>query len=151
MTFKIYNILYIAVIISLLFPSCKEQIVSNGDPIPNIQFISISSTKLKQFSDSLVVTLKYKDGDGDLGDVSADTLSIYVRDSRLSKPDYYHLFPLSPINNKLSIDGLLNIKIKNIFLLSTSPSETTKFEIKLKDRAKNWSNTIFTPNIEIIP
>jgi hypothetical protein len=95
--------------------------------------------------------LKYKDGDGDLGDVSADTLSIYVRDSRLSKADYYHLFPLSPISNKLSIDGLLNMKMKNIFLLSTSPSETTKFEIKLKDRAKNWSNTIFTPNIEIIP
>lgn len=134
-----------------MFPSCKEEIVSNGNPIPNIQFISISSTKLKQFTDSLVVTLKYKDGDGDLGDVSADTLSIYVRDSRLSKADYYHLFPLSPISNKLSIDGLLNIKIKNIFLLSTSPSETTKFEIKLKDRAKNWSNTIFTPNIEIIP
>ena len=98
-----------------------------------------------------MVTLKYKDGDGDLGDISADTLSIYVRDSRLIKPDYYHLLPLSPINNKLSIEGILNIKIKNIFLLTASPLETTKFEIKLKDRAKNWSNTIFTPNIEIIP
>lgn len=151
MKLKIYNILTIAIINLLFFNSCKEKFVSTGDPKPNIQFISISSTKLKQFSDSLVVTLKYKDGDGDLGDISADTLSIYVRDSRLSKPDYYHLFPLSPINNKLSIEGVLNIKIKNIFLLSISPSETTKFEIKLKDRAKNWSNSIFTPNIEIIP
>jgi hypothetical protein len=151
MTYKVYNILYIAIFMALMFPSCKEEIVSNGNPVPNIQFISISSTKLKQFTDSLVVTLKYKDGDGDLGDISADSLSIYVRDFRLSNPDYYHLFPLSPINNKLSIDGVLNIKIKNIFLLSTSPSETTKFEIKLRDRAKNWSNTIFTPNIEIIP
>jgi hypothetical protein len=98
-----------------------------------------------------VITLKYQDGDGDLGDISADSFSIYVRDIRLKKPDYFHIFPLSPIGHKISIEGLLNLKVKNIFLLSISPSETTKFEIKLKDRAKNWSNTIFTPNIEILP
>lgn len=151
MKHKIHNIFIIAIFILFFSNSCKEKLVATGDPKPNIQFISISSTKLKQFTDSLVVTLKYKDGDGDLGDISADTLSIYVRDSRLIKPDYYHLLPLSPINNKLSIEGILNIKIKNIFLLTASPLETTKFEIKLKDRAKNWSNTVFTPNIEIIP
>ena len=94
--------------------------------------------------------MKYKDGDGDLGDISADSFSIYVRDFRLSKPDYFHLIPLSPIGNKISIEGVLNLKIKNIFLLSSAPTEITKFEIKLKDRSKNWSNTIFTPNIEII-
>ena len=151
MKLKIYNMLIIAIFILLFMNSCKEKLVTTGDPKPNIQFLSISKTKLKQFTDSLVVSLKYKDGDGDLGDISADTLSIYVRDSRLSKPDYYHLLPLSPIDNKLSIEGVLNIKIKNIFLLTASPIETTKFEIKLKDRAKNWSNTVFTPNIEIIP
>jgi hypothetical protein len=78
------------------------------------------------------------------------SFSISVRDFRLTKPDYLHLIPLSPIGNKISIEGVLNLKIKNIFLLSSAPSEITKFEIKIKDRSKNWSNTIFTPNIEII-
>lgn len=151
MTFnKLYiNIIALCSVIGLI--SCKEELVSTGNPVPSIQFVSISSTKLKQFTDSLVITLKYQDGDGDLGDVSADSFSIYVRDIRLKKPDYFHIFPLSPIGHKINIEGVLNLKIKNIFLLSTSPSETTKFEIKLKDRAKNWSNTIFTPNIEILP
>jgi hypothetical protein len=150
----IFNKLYfniIATIVLIGFFSCKEELVSTGNPVPSIQFVSISSTKLKQFTDSLVITLKYQDGDGDLGDISADSFSIYVRDIRLKKPDYFHIFPLSPIGHKISIEGLLNLKVKNIFLLSISPSETTKFEIKLKDRAKNWSNTIFTPNIEILP
>ncbi len=151
MKFKRYNIFIIAPIVILFLNSCKDKFVATGDSKPSIQFLSISKIKLKQFTDSLVVSLKYKDGDGDLGDISADTLSIYVRDSRLSKPDYYHLLPLSPIGNKLSIEGVLNIKIKNIFLLTASPIETTKFEIKLKDRAKNWSNTVITPIIEIIP
>jgi hypothetical protein len=150
----IFNKLYfniIATIVLIGFFSCKEELVSAGNPVPSIQFVSISSTKLKQFTDSLVITLKYQDGDGDLGDISADSFSIYVRDIRLKKPDYFHIFPLSPIGHKISLEGILNLKIRNVFLLSTSPSETTKFEIKLKDRAKNWSNTIFTPNIEILP
>jgi hypothetical protein len=150
----IFNKLYFNIIVTIVligFFSCKEELVSTGNPVPSIQFVSISSTKLKQFTDSLVITLKYQDGDGDLGDISADSFSIYVRDIRLKKPDYFHIFPLSPIGHKISLEGILNLKIRNVFLLSTSPSETTKFEIKLKDRAKNWSNTIYTPNIEILP
>ncbi len=150
MNLKSFYIYTIALLSVMTFFSCQEEVVSTENPVPNIQFISVSSNKLKQFSDSLVVTLKYKDGDGDLGDISADSFSIYVRDFRLSKPDYFHLIPLSPIGNKISIEGVLNLKIKNIFLLSSAPTEITKFEIKLKDRSKNWSNTIFTPNIEII-
>jgi hypothetical protein len=150
MNTKSLNIYIIASILTFSICSCKEEVVSTDNPIPSIQFVSISSNKLKQFSDSLVVTVKYKDGDGDLGDISADSFSIYVRDNRLTKPDYLHLIPLSPIGNKISVEGILNLKMKNIFLLSSGPSETTKFEIKLKDRSKNWSNIIFTPNIEII-
>jgi hypothetical protein len=41
------------------------------------------------------------------------------------------------------------VKIKNTFLLGTALQETTNFEVKLKDRAGQWSNSIVTPEIII--
>ncbi len=133
-----------------MFCSCEEKLVSNQNVIPKIVFKSISKDKVKQFTDSLSIVFSYEDGDGDLGDFQPDSLSLSVKDSRLNKPDHYHIMPLSPIGYKLNIHGELTIKLKNIFLLTPSPTETTTFEIKVKDRSNHVSNLIFTPQIEII-
>jgi len=143
-----YKILIISILFSLF--ACKEKIVNDQNVSPKIQFVHISSTKLKQFSDSLSIVIHYEDGDGDLGDVHPDSLSLFVRDMRLNSPDRFHLMPLSQNNAQIKIEGEFNLKLKNIFLLSPSPSETTSFEIKLKDRSNHWSNVVFTPKIEII-
>ncbi len=129
---------------------CEEKIVNQGDVVPKIEFKSISKNKVKQFTDSIAIVLSYFDGDGDLGEVNPDSLSLCVRDTRLSKPDNYHIMPLSPVGYKINIHGDITIKLKNLFLLSPSPAETTSFEIKVKDRANHFSNLILTPKIEII-
>ncbi len=137
-------------IMAFLLYSCTEKIVSDQNTSPQIGFVKISADKVIQFKDSLSITIHYKDGDGDLGDIHPDSLSLFVRDMRLNNSDRYHLKPLSPNNAKINVEGEMVVKLKNIFLLSPSPSESTSFEIKLKDRSNHWSNIVYTPKIEII-
>ena len=143
-----YNVLILFTLLNM--GSCEEKIVPSGNIVPTISFVSISNIKMKQFTDTLSIKLHYEDGDGDLGDIHPDSMSFFVRDTRLNFPDRYHLLPLSPNSAKVNIEGDLVLKLKNIFLLSPSPSENTTFEIKVKDRSNHMSNVIFTPKIEII-
>lgn len=136
-------------ILSLFNLSCKDDLIKTGDPQPKIQFVSINPNSVIQFQDSVVITISYEDGDGDLGDYSADSLSISVRDTRLLKSDFYHLQPLAPMDANVKIKGQLDIKLKNLFLLGQGKTEQTQFEIKLKDRKQHWSNTVITSSIVI--
>jgi len=135
----------------LLVSSCKDDINYSSNPIPQIGFVSLSTDTVKSFKDSLIIKLSYQDGDGDLGDINADSLSISIRDIRFKNPDKMYLQPLAPINaGQISIKGKINIKINNLFLIGTGKLESTYFEIKIKDRSQNWSNLIFTPNVNIV-
>jgi len=136
-------------ILLVMILSCKDDLIKSGDPQPKIQFVSINPNSVIQFQDSVVITISYEDGDGDLGDYSADSLSISIRDTRLVKPDFYHLKPLAPKESNVKIKGQLDIKLKNLFLLGQGKAEQTQFEIKLKDRNQNWSNTVTTSTIAI--
>ncbi len=133
----------------LLFVSCKCDDQYTGEPIPSISAVTLNQTAYKQFSDTVVITLKYKDGDGDLGFESADSLSVEVKDMRFEKPDYYHLRPLAPLDKKIAITGEIRIALKNVFLLGSSSQENTQFSIRIKDRAQHWSNRLTTKSITI--
>jgi hypothetical protein len=130
----------------LVLQNCKKD-TSNAAPV--IKFISISATEVVQYKDSLEIKFEYSDANGDLGEINPDQNAIYVKDRRLSKPDYYFIPPLSPPTSSVFIRGELIVKIKNTFLLGTALQETTNFEVKLKDRSGQWSNTIVTPEITI--
>ncbi len=131
----------------LIFASCKKD--SSVNATPKIKFLSINSTEIQQFKDSLIVNLEYEDGDGNIGEENPDKNSLYVKDRRLTEADYFFVKPLSPPNSKIAIKGVLSIKIKNAFLLGTANQEQTVFEIKLKDNSGNWSNQVVTPEINI--
>lgn len=134
----------------LLVGSCtKETQTSSGNPIPIISIVQVEPLTVKQFEDSFSMTLNYEDGDGDLGFINADINSLEVKDTRLSKPDFYYIPPLAPDGSKIHIKGTLVVKLKSLFLLGTGGMETTTLEIRLKDRAGNWSNKVTTPNITI--
>ena len=95
-----YNALFFVIILIFLISGCssKEQINITGNPIPLIKLISISSKQVKQFKDSLVITLEYTDGDGDVGETNPDINDLEIKDQRLSKADYYFVKPLTPPN-----------------------------------------------------
>ncbi len=133
----------------LLFVSCKYDDQYTGEPIPSISAVTLNQIAYKQFSDTVVITLKYNDGDGDLGFESADSLSVEVKDMRFEKPDYYHLRPLAPLDKKIAITGEIRIALKNVFLLGSSSQENTQFIIRIKDRAQHWSNRLTTKSVTI--
>ena len=144
---KFSKSLLFLLLITLVFFSCKKESSVNAKPV--IKFVKINATDIQQFKDSITIDIEYTDENGDLGEDNPDKNALYVKDRRLSKADFYFVNPLSPPGSNVKIKGILSIKIKNAFLLGTANKEETTFEIKLSDRAGNWSNTIVSPEITI--
>lgn len=143
---KYINISFL-LIVSLYGASCKKD--SAVSSVPVIKFLDVNSTSIKEFKDSLVLRFEYSDADGDIGEDNPDKNDLFIKDRRLANADYYFVKPLSPPGSEIKIKGIISVQIKNTFLLGTGNSELTQFDIKLRDRAGNWSNSINTPNITI--
>ncbi len=144
---KIRGFILLFMVLSISFFSCKKESGVNSKPV--IKFLKINATNIQQFKDSITIDIEYTDENGDLGEDNPDKNALYVKDRRLSKADFYFVKPLSPPGSNVKIKGILSIKIKNAFLLGTANKEETTFEIKLSDRAGNWSNAIVSPEITI--
>ena len=104
---------------------------------------------LEEFQENINVEIEYEHSKGFMGFYDPDYLSLEVKDSRLNNPDYYHLIPLNPPNNELSIKGVINLEIDAPFILGNGNSETLFFTIRIQDREGNWSNEISTPLIYV--
>lgn len=146
------NITYINILLLSLLnfgTGCKNEELTGDSNVPFIKMVGVSATTVLQFKDSLTITIEYSDGDGDIGATNPDQNDIQIKDKRLSKADYYFIKPLSPPGTTIKTKGTIAIQMKNVFLLGTANSETTTFEIKLRDRSGNWSNSVFTPIITI--
>jgi hypothetical protein len=146
---QITNLYIMAVLAVISFYGCGQEEIVTVNKTPLIQLVSVSSQNIKQFKDSVVITFEYKDGDGDIGETDPDKNSIQIKDSRLTKPDYYFIKPLAPPGSEISFKGTIALQIKSLFLLGTANSEITTLELRIKDRAGNWSNVITTPTITI--
>jgi len=150
---KYYFLLYFSLL--LLF-SCKKEAVSNPIPsfsdTPVISLISVSSTTVRQFTDSIIFTIKYQDGNGDIGYEFADSMSLFLIDTRVPLTFAYHIPPVAPIGSDIDVEGTYEIVLDHTIIFDPALNpEITIFEIKLKDRANNWSNTLLSPIITIIP
>ncbi|MDA9066488.1 hypothetical protein N9K26_01655 [Flavobacteriales bacterium] len=131
----------------VLVYGCKKE--EKYDIVPEIEFVSLTPSSSPEFSQNVILTIKYKDGDGDIGTEDPDIYSLYVKDSRLPQADEYHIQPLSPPESTIQIEGELNIKLAGLFVLGSNTSEKASFKVILKDRAGNFSNEITTSNITI--
>lgn len=139
----------ILLFVMIVFIGCKPERFYTGDPKPVISKITLNQTSFKQFTDTVVISFDYADGDGDLGFDNADSLSLEIKDVRFAKADYYHLRPLAPAGTQVNIHGTIKVTLKNVFLLGAGTSETTKFQLRIKDRMQHWSNTLETKTITI--
>lgn len=143
-----YKLFSLFIISWCLFACKKEEPIPAPEPL--IEIISITPSKVKEFKDSVLIKIKYKDNNGDLGDVSPDEHSLTIKDSRLTKADTYHVKPLAPLSDKnIPIEGELTVKLNSLFLIGSGNSENTTLVIKLKDRQGNWSNELVSPQITI--
>lgn len=145
MTFRIY----IAAILLFALPGgCRKE--EAPDPIPVIEFIAISDEVVESFSNAVRITVRYRDGDGDLGSPDPDDNTLRVRDARLPGDDWYHLPPLTPDLQPLNIEGTFEVELNPLFILGNGLEEVTSFTLQVRDRAGNWSNQISTPQVRIV-
>ena len=136
-------------IITCLIYACKKDEEEYSD-VPAITFESISPGAVKQFSDSIIVTIGYVDGNGDLGENGSDVKNAFVTDSRNDLTYGFRVKQLAPNDANIIIKGRLLIVIPQLALNNLNgTSETASFSIYLEDRAGNKSNVVTTSSITI--
>ena len=132
-------------ILSCLLICCKK----DDDSSFRISLQQTIPTTLVEFEENILVKLSYEHPEGYLGFSDPDYLSLEVKDSRLVTPDYYHLIPVNPPNQTLSVTGEVLIEIDAPFLFGNGNSETLTFSIRVEDKNNHWSNKVTTPIITV--
>ena len=138
-------IIYLFAIV-LLFSCEKEQVISNT---PEIEFQSSSPTTVQEYSDNIIITISYSDGNGDLGENNPDIHNLFVEDNRNGIVYQFRIPHLAPDNNSIAIEGDFNITINGSGITDESSSQQVNYTIYVTDRAGNKSNSISTSSITI--
>ena len=146
---KLLYIGFILLVTNIGLFSCTETVLPVVAGPPIITYVDIQPRIITEFADSIIVRLSYEDPNGDIGYDDPNIYSLAIQDMRLDSSDWYHVQMLAPEGSEISIQGELALKIKNSFLLGTGQTETTSFQLMLKDRAGNESNIIRTDAITI--
>lgn len=139
--------IYFFFFITILFLiSCTKD---DADVIFEINLLDTFPLEIVEFQENIYVKVFYQHPQGYLGFYDPDYLSLEVKDSRLSQPDYYHVIPITPPNNSLSITGELLVEIDSPFIFGNGLIELVNFTIRIQDQNLVWSNAITTPNISV--
>ena len=139
---------FIAVAMIAVLTSCKKEKVESTPP--EIALVSVGPNTVLEFDDAVTLRFSYKDGNGDLGQDDPDAYTLWVKDSRLSAADGYHIPPLAPPGEELPIQGELEVELVPLFLLGSSGEETMTYTFFITDRAGHHSNEIVTTPILVV-
>jgi hypothetical protein len=131
---------------------------------PEITKISLSKNTLKQGSfteDSIIFVIEFTDGDGNFGSKTAS--NIFISDSRKENLIYEFKAPAIPEQGtKNGIRGTIYLTMYSLCCLTeTNPSccadplgcpnkNALAFNVKIQDRAGNYSNSFKTNEIDLL-
>ena len=133
-------------LVALVFSACKKD---NSEDIFTISIVSTQPLEIQQFQENIMVTIQYTHPEGFVGFSDPDYLSLEIKDSRLLNADYYHLIPVSPPNEVISVQGELLLEIDAPFVFGNGVSETLTYDIRIQDINKQWSNKVTTSLITV--
>jgi hypothetical protein len=139
--------LVLVFLVSVALVACKK--ADEIGPIPEIEFVSVTPGNIQEYADSLVFTIKYRDGDGDLGENTSDAENFFLADSRNNVIYKFRIPQLAPDNSSIIIEGNLNVTLANTAIIDGSASQTFTYSIYVKDRAGNQSNTVVTSPVTV--
>ena len=144
------NFLFLGLLACL--SSCKKKEEEEPAPKPNlsIEFVSISPSTVKEYSDSLTLTFSYDDLDGDLGENDPNITNLFVTDSRNNVEYQYRISQLAPEGSDVHIKGKLNVVIKNTAITDGSSSQSLTYSLYIKDRTLNVSNTVTSSAVTVV-
>jgi len=138
------------ILIILPFISCEDEEGIPFSDVPEIELIGISHDSVVEWMDTEIISVRYQDGNGDLGFVEPDQYAIFVRDIRLANFDGFYIGPIAPLDQSVPVTGQVNIEFPNLFIFGNRDYETTQFEVKMIDRSGNESNLITTDPVVIV-
>lgn len=133
--------------------------------VPSIEFATLSKDTIiqgRQLNDSLIITLNFEDGDGDIG-FEDNVANIFLRDSR---DDFIKEYasPVIPISGAANgVSGEIRILITTLFNVccifdngqdpctqnASQPFNEFTYSIFIEDRAGNKSNEVSTSTITL--
>ncbi|MEO0474253.1 MAG: hypothetical protein AAF206_31890 [Bacteroidota bacterium] len=133
---------------------------------PQIEFMDIQPRRVEHLKDSIVITFRFQDGDGDLGSLENNLENLFLIDSRIGQglteeqaTNKYTLQNLTPDARKPSIQGEISVVIPLTINLPQQCEESVRYEIQLFDRAGNQAtpiggsqggeNRVYTAPIEV--
>ena len=149
--------LLLSLVLLFLLSCRRENVVFAVEP--QIEFESLQPAVVQEFG-TLVLTLRYKDGDGDLGgqpNNQPDLFLIDLRDSTLFPAGYdgiirYNMPKFYERPTPQSIQGTIEVSIPGIIRLNpNAPQEVVQFRVYIVDRAGHLSNEVITTPATIIP
>lgn len=133
-----------------LFTACKKD-ANEFSEVPEIEFVSISPTVVDQYTDPVTITLRYKDGDGDLGENDADVRNCFITDNRIGIRYEYRIRQLAPDGASVPIQGTLDVQLGGQGITDTAAtSQPASFTVVVRDRAGHESNAVSTGSITIV-
>ncbi len=127
--------------------SCNE--TTEISEVPEISFVSVVPNVVTEYQDSLVFTISYLDGDGDLGQNNTDNDNLYIQDSRNQVAYGFRIQQLAPDNANISIQGNLNVTLPNTAIVNGNASESVTYTIWVVDRAGNESNRVSSSTVTV--
>jgi hypothetical protein len=133
----------------LLGLGCKKDKIDLKDPVPQILSVSINPTTVVEYTDSIVFSIAYRDGDGDLGENSPTAKNLFLTDTRINVTEEYRIRELAPQGAEVPITGTLQVVLRNTGITDGSASQTFNYTIKMRDRAGNESAIFTTENITV--
>lgn len=136
------------VLLAITITSCKKDDPEISD-VPEIEFVSVTPGTVVEYQDSLVFTISYRDGDGDLGQNGNNIDNLFLTDSRNNVSYKFRIPQLAPDDADITIEGNLNVTLQSTAVLNGSTSESFNYSIYVIDRAGNQSNTVTTSTVTV--
>jgi hypothetical protein len=147
----------IVLLSTILLASCFKE--PSYPPVPEIAFMRVSSVDnpILALTSDVYMQFSFQDGDGDLGRLneSDTTANMFVKDLRFGivSSEAYSIPPIPRKGSSPAVKGDISFNFRNsLFCNPLEPSrqfDTIQYEIFVRDRAGNISNTITTPPIVV--
>ncbi len=144
-----------ALVFTVAFFSCKKKNSSfSQTPFITYNGISPDSVRAGSSEDTIYISFKFQDGDGDLGnDQNSGNYDIYMKSNK-DTSEFRYYFPPQMLDGitdfSKGISGTCYFYVPAaLFIIedSTKLRDTINFKLYIKDRALNTSDTIQTENV----
>lgn len=143
-----YKYLFILPLLMVFLPGCDTSPVFPLEP--KVEFLDIQPRMVRHFQDSIVVKIKFQDGDGNLGAENAGEINLKLIDDRYQRgiltleqaTNSYSVPNLTPDARNPAIQGEITVTIPLTVNTGANMEEQVRYQIQLWDREGNLAGPI---------